>query len=152
MIPAPPGYNAEYQPDPQTPPTFERVVAFDDEGGPLIIGRHGLENASSRVGYRGITKGVIREDVAIIPGDGWMMTCTEPDGTVWHQRIIAWAFDRYGEGRPMVTTDAGEVAESGSSVGERRVWHPSLSGPEWGGLEVCGGLPETLRAHWRDAD
>jgi hypothetical protein len=145
MIPAPPGYNAEYQSDPRVPTTFERVVAFDDSGGPLIVGPRGLELASSRPGYRCITKGVTSEDVAIIPGDGWMMTCTEPDGTIWHQRIIAWAFDRYGQGRPMVTTAAGEVAETGNRPDERRVWHPSLSGPEWEGREVCGGLPDELR-------
>ncbi len=149
MIPAPPGYNAEFQPDPKARLTFERVVAFADDGGPLSIGRRGLVSASDLPGYNGISKGVISEDIAIIPGDGWMMTCTEPDGTVWHQRIIAWAFDRHGEGRPMVTTDAGEVAETGNSPDERRIWHPSLSGPEWDGLEMCGGMPEALHERMR---
>lgn len=84
-----------------------------------------------------------REYIAFIPGDGWMVTHRDNDG-VWSQRVVAWAFDKHGEGHPITTTDDGEASVVRTDRFERvDVWHPDLAPPAFDGMDVANRPPES---------
>jgi hypothetical protein len=90
MIAAPPGLVARYKytaPKPHW--THRRVVAFDDNGQPLIVSDdHRIEPASRYGNYDGITDQDDPDDdpyTALMPAAGWRIEYTNPDGTTYSE-------------------------------------------------------------------
>lgn len=101
-----------------------RVVAFDDDGEPMVIADDRLRRAS-RVGTG---KWALADcgSVTVIPGGGWMVRRVESDGrSVWSVPVVAWRI--VGDaGVPMVTDEDGMVVELPSGD-EWSVFHPDES-------------------------
>jgi len=65
------------------------IVAWDDEGHPLILGEHGLVPARNGRGYVGVDR---QEEsvVAALPGAGWRVEYKKGDGEVTSNLLVAW--------------------------------------------------------------
>lgn len=96
MITAPQGLTTEqHQP----------VLAFDDDGTPLVLGYHGLEAATVRLSAA--SSGIGRTVVAILPATGtelWALGGAEDEYELC--RVLAWAVDAEGTGVPLVLNPA----------------------------------------------
>ncbi|TMR18539.1 hypothetical protein ETD86_21555 [Nonomuraea turkmeniaca] len=88
-----------------------------------------------------------REYVGFVPGDGWMVTHHEKDGTTWHQRVVAWAFDKAGEGHPITSTDDADASVVSKELyGRIDVWHPDLAPPAFDGMDVANRPPKSQQS------
>lgn len=105
MIKADPGFVAVFKNANNT--HTEAVLAWDDQGHALVLdARRGqLVQARSLDGFRQVQQG---DDpyLTAVPGQGWLVEATEPDGKVWTQPVIAFALDKDGCG--VVVTGAGD--------------------------------------------
>lgn len=135
MIKAPLGYRAVYahsSPEPHT--TTKDVVAFDNQGGALVLGdRDRLVAASSYTNFKEIQEpgdsdqlwGYIEH---VIPGGGWMerYTWTNEEGSKVYadQPVVAWVVAG-GVLQPIGTDSEGSVDELASGS---LVWHPDATG------------------------
>jgi hypothetical protein len=122
VIPAPPGIHAEYlikREDGKTRITSRAVIAFNDDGEPLVAGRQNLVTASAYGKYE-------LEDfgdggyTAVIPGGGW---CVEwPGGN--SGPLIGWACKPGGRIVALDADQHGLVEDSDDWIGEYRIYHP----------------------------
>lgn len=88
-----------------------------------------------------------REYVGFVPGDGWMVTHHEKDGAKWHQRVVAWAFDKSGDGHAITSTDDGYASVVTSDRQEQiDVWHPDLAPPAFDGMDLANRPPESQQS------
>ncbi|WP_182880473.1 hypothetical protein [Microbispora sp. H10949] len=141
LIPAH-GYTAGFNPDRGGSGTkiyYEPVIAFDDEGEPLIASERKLIRARDKAGFDGLSRHS-EEFIAFVPGDGWMIT--NHDDADWVQRVVAWGIDRHGSGRPLTVTSDGELGVANREIA---AWHPDLTPPAFPGMQLSGGDPMTMR-------
>jgi hypothetical protein len=127
------------------------VVAFDDEGGPLVLGERGLVAADSLPGFRSLAKTVRN---TVIPGAGWLAALpidadTTEDATRFlHVPVVAWLIDDDGDGLPLVAGADGTTA-----VWDGPVFHPdeteARAEPITGPPTAPGFDPSTLRPRHR---
>lgn len=101
MIPAS-SYHAMYSDYQQ-----REVVAWDDEGAPLVAGKTGLVPASAYSGFLRIEQA--KKIVASVPGGGWMIAGIRGDGTGWTEPVIAWNIRDTGEAVAVMSDARGEV-------------------------------------------
>lgn len=119
MIPARPGHTVRFERG-----DVEPVVAWDDDGGPLIAGTCSLVNpnlvGSYRLGWERVSTH------AFVAHPGWRVRFTngEPPGS-WTSPVIAWAFDNAGGVRPIVHDDEFETIPADD------VRHVSDPGTTW---------------------
>lgn len=129
MIPAHPGYAVNFKLEPRPPErawTHLPVVAWDDDGAPLVAHRRGLITPDRANFGRPIVSWEVTEADTYphtVPGDGWMVTRTDTTtGDRWTEPVIAWQIDPDGYGRP-ITLDA-EGALNPDPDPSAVVWHP----------------------------
>lgn len=155
MIPAQPGYAVHFElsrPNSSDPnkrhqrDLEEPVLAWDDNGAPLIAGPEGLtqpDHYATILGER-----IDRWEVApsykgihVIPGGGWLETTTLDDGTKYTIPVIAWHIDIAGGGTPILCDGEGQVQPrppwQASNVLDRVLWHRDCS-PSWDPAETTG--------------
>lgn len=132
MIPAPPGIVAQYnQQTTRKDGTVHKymstlpVVAFDDEGEPMVLGKHRLVHASILRGFAGISGGDQPELVAVMPANGWRVEFTEPDSGHKHsQPLLGWGLKANGDVVPLDADERGWVEQLTNVDNGWRVYHP----------------------------
>lgn len=85
------------------------VEAWSDEGEPLVLdektGR--LRRADSYGNFASVGECQRPRRISAIPGGGWLMRHTEPDGSTWTEPVVGWVIDEYGTAEAIVTDGAG---------------------------------------------
>jgi hypothetical protein len=147
MIPALPGITAHIKissPTPDNPDNHhwwpERVVAFTDDGDPLIIGKVGLTTPHGREYSLEDAHGTSDPTDTIIPGGDWNITYFLDGETPYTQPIVAWAISTDGYGKPITTDDTGSLEAVDSHDTEHVVWHPAQT-----------DIPQRVKAIWQTA-
>jgi hypothetical protein len=98
------------------------VVAWTDDGDPLVQYGPRLENATGLDGYDGIHE---HDKVAgVVPGGGWIIEFKDGDQT-WQEPVVAWVVLEDGSGYGAVTDDDGELMRVEANVS--RLIHPDKS-------------------------
>ena len=87
----------------------EDIIAWADDGTPLIVGPRGLVAASSRRNFDGISERDELDVVGVVPGQGWNIQQTNADGRKWLVPVIAFAIDAKGYGSIITASSHGEV-------------------------------------------
>jgi hypothetical protein len=138
MIPAPPGLVATYVNEgvdnlgkPYKHWDCKPVIAFNDEGVPLIVGDRKRSNnrtlirADTYTNYDGVVHNPDPPFVSIIPADGWRVARKDDDGTEWSRPLIGWAVKADGEIAALETDPDGLVEEVGAHGRDSsRIYHP----------------------------
>jgi hypothetical protein len=113
-----------------------QIVAFNDDGEPLVPGKRELELARRYKNFLGIisTRDPDASDVrimSVIPGDGWYVEWSEEvwertDGNVTgRQKVICWALRADGEIVPIVDGEVpGRAMQAEDMNGKYVLWHP----------------------------
>lgn len=105
--------------------TTKRVVAWDNEGYPLVVGRDGcqLDRANSWSNFQDVGP-VDSAVVAALPGAGWLAEYREDDGGLTTSPVVAWLVHADGSLNPM-DTEPGGLVEDPTTVGNFiRIYHP----------------------------
>lgn len=98
----------------------EDILAWDDEGHALVLDKKGqLIRARSYNNFEQVEQA---KDpyVTTVPGQGWLVEVTEPDGKTWSHPVIAFAFDKDGYGTVICGASDGSVEVEQSLDGETR--------------------------------
>ena len=134
MIPAPPGLVALYKHDKPSHSTDLPIVAFDDDGHPLVIDQDGkrdktrLIRADAYVNYDGMAEDPYPSVTVLLPAGGWRAEFTDPDGTKWSEPLVGWGL-KGGTTIPLTTASDGMVDDFDHYSGEYRIYHPDATGP-----------------------
>lgn len=111
MIQAPPGIWAAFETKAvnggKSAWYHRRVVAFDDEGVPMVVSEHGLTRARSFSNFGGIQDAVDEFDDyrAVMPAVGWHAGGKSGDGSHWSQPLVAWGLKSDGVLVPLIDMD-----------------------------------------------
>jgi hypothetical protein len=128
MIPAPPGLAARYRYEHKDSPPLvvhKPIVAFNDEGDPLVSGDRGLEPADWRSNFDRVVDDPYPRGVAFVAGGGWVVEYLEGDTVIAIEPIVGWLARTDGTVVPMVTDSTGGVDELDSLAdGSYRLVHP----------------------------
>lgn len=126
MIPAKDGHVAIYNKG--TTAVYTRpIVAWSDDGEPLVVGPQGLITAWSLAGYDSVLEGQPRSIVTAVPGGGWLIDCVDQDGGTWTDVIVAWAVYSDGSMAPLGTDQHGVTSDATESLADYRIYHPDSS-------------------------
>ena len=132
MIPADHNLMAVFEGPNGKPSASRAVVAWADDGHPMVLGERGLLRAEALsvnedVGtFRRVTD---RSEgfppyIAAIPGGGWMVDTLWDDGECTTSPVLLWAILADGTATPIDTDHAG-MTSSALDGGERHyVYHP----------------------------
>ena len=140
MIAAPVGLTARYKHD--EPPghwSHKPVIAFDDDGHPLVVGDgerdRSLVRADVYANCDGVGDDPYPSVIALLPAGGWRVVWSQEGGTEWSQPLVGWALRADGSVVPLDTDATGSVEELGSLHGKYRIYHPEQrETPAVGGL------------------
>lgn len=99
------------------------VVAWSDDGRPLVVHDDRLKPADQVDGYAG-TRAELPPMLAAIPGDGWQIEATTADGTTWTAPVIAWHVRPWPLATPIVVAPDGAMGYPQELSVSWRVWHP----------------------------
>jgi hypothetical protein len=106
MIPAPRGLVALYRCEDGRSTQERTVIAFDDEGYPLVIGgldgRRSLVRAASFDGYDGTEESLYAPVVALLPAEGWRVEWIKDGDSEWSQPLVGWGLRANGSVVPLV--------------------------------------------------
>lgn len=109
----------------------DAVVAFDDEGEPLVVRDGKLAPASDGPNYVGIGEPQAPRVVQIVPADDWVIWRVDNDGP-WSTRLAAWGLTASGNVVPLQTDDSGLVLEFDEKDNRATLRHVSEGEPkEW---------------------
>ena len=125
MIPADGSYYVHYENNPRGPIT-KPVIAWDDEGRPLVAGKYGLVPAHEL----GSVKHIRQDDapvVAAVPGGGWLIDCKDDDGNTWTTPILAWTIRADGNAVPLTADSDGVTDDATKGLAECRIYHPDTT-------------------------
>lgn len=125
MIPAPPGISADYAVKREDGSTYymsRTVVAFNDDGDPLVTGRKGLVCARVHEGSYELSD-YGDGYTALIPGGGWRVEW--PGGR--SEPLTGWACKPGGRIVALSADESGAVEDSDEWSGEYRIYHPDTT-------------------------
>ncbi|MGV9600796.1 hypothetical protein ACWDR1_29465 [Streptosporangium sandarakinum] len=89
--------------------TERPVIAWDDNGIPLVAGDRHLVPANTYKNYAGLCEDD-ENYIAAIPGDGWKIAWKQADGSPdYIEPVLAWVVTSEGNARPISTDLNGEV-------------------------------------------
>jgi hypothetical protein len=132
VIPAPPGLVALYKHDSPEHHTEMTIVAFDDDGHPLVIDKNGKRNktqlirADSWANYDGMADDPYPSITAIMPAGGWRVEWTDSDGTIWSEPLAGWGLK--GDAVVPLSTDSTGLVDDFDLVGGKwRIYHPDAT-------------------------
>ncbi|GAA3256010.1 hypothetical protein [Streptomyces lavendulae] len=134
MIPATQSHEARYKHTTEHPNgtttahyTSKRVVAWDNDGHPLVVGRDNtLCRASSWGNYHDVDLSAARV-VAVIPGAGWRGEYKNDDGEVFTWPITAWSISADGHCTPLAVDALGDTDDARDSENFLRLIPPGDS-------------------------
>lgn len=125
MIPANGTYYVHFQDSEGQFTSAKPVVAWDDDGRPLIAGRYGLELAADA--GLGAIRGIRQASEAVVgavPGGGWLIDCTDDEGVSWTLPILAWTIHADGAATPLTTDADGVTSDATEGLASYRIHHP----------------------------
>lgn len=127
MIPAnaPHGHEAMFLTPNGTDPNGDvvPVVAWSDDGAPMVVHNDRLKPADQVEGYAGI-RSAFAPMLTALPGDGWRVDATMTDGTTWTTLVIAWHVRPWPLATPIVVDPEGRMGYPQELCASWRVWHP----------------------------
>ena len=133
MIPAPSGLVALYKHENPSHHTDLPVIAFDDDGHPLVIDGTGkldktrLIRADSYNNYDGMAEDPHPPITALLPDGGWRAEFTDTDGTKSSEPLVGWGLRVDGSVVPLTTDSAGFVDDFDGLSQEYRIYHPDTT-------------------------
>lgn len=106
------------------------VIAWDDDGRPLIAGRRSLvyPDAIDVIDGQPVTSWRLDEDdgyEATVPGGGWMVTQRFAEGDTRTTPVVAWQISPDGWGRPLIADPDGVITADNDTATETTYWHPA---------------------------
>jgi hypothetical protein len=126
MIPADGSYHVHFLTTDGKPSISKPVVAWGDDGAPLVAGKKGLINAHDygRVGQVGQTTAGV---VGAVPGGGWLIDCTDDEGNTWTVPILAWTIHADGSATALTTDADGLTGDATEGLEKYRIYHPDAT-------------------------
>ncbi|MFY1589127.1 hypothetical protein ACN267_32245 [Micromonospora sp. WMMD734] len=127
MIPAPRGLAARYKRANSTHHIHLPLVAFDDEGHPLVVSEKtgALVRADRSRDFDGVEPYPYSELVAIAPAGGWRVAWKTASGGEWSQPLVGWGLKADGTVVPLDADPGGFVDDFGDSPTHTyRIYHP----------------------------
>jgi hypothetical protein len=134
MILAPPGLSARYKHDNPKHHSSIAIVAFDDDGHPLVIDEDGrrdktrLIRADAYGNYDGMAEDPHPPITALLPAGGWRAEFTDDDGVTWSMPLVGWGL-KGGAVVPLTTDTDGMVEDFDHYGGKYRIYHPDATEP-----------------------
>lgn len=129
MIPAPPGIYAEYLPSGNHDSyRAKQIVAFDDDGSPLVVNEKTGQLVAARYAERGF-KGVggVGKIVQVIPAPGWfgeyVHETSSGEKTIFRQPLVGWALYECGEVRPLAINGDFDIDNPVFADDMERIFH-----------------------------
>lgn len=131
MIPANGEYMATYANKDGLPARPREVVAFNDRGDAMVLGKTGLVPAQDLPGFERIVRsGTSHRVIAALPGGGWMVDTMWEDGVCTTAPVLLWAVHADGTATPIDTDFNGETSEATGNGERHYVYHPDHDEPE----------------------
>lgn len=129
LIPADGSYRADYTDREGNFVGSKNIVAWDEDGRPLVVDNHGLSlAASTRYRFSGISRQP-SPVVAAVPGGGWMIETTNEDGLTSTDPIVAWSIHADGTASPIGVDADGVSGDPTDGPGQYRIFHPDSTFP-----------------------
>lgn len=133
MIPAGPNLMAVFEGPDGKPSASRTVVAWADDGHPMVVGERGLLRAEALavnedVGQFRRVKPRMDElppVIAVIPGGGWLIEYEMVNGTTSIEPVVAWTFTSDGVGEAQVS-NGGRICQE--PIRPFRIYHPDQNG------------------------
>lgn len=106
------------------------MIAFDDDGTPMIVGERGKDErrlvpAGTYANYDGISHDPYPNIISMIPANGWRIGYKDKDGSEWSQPLVGWGLKADGEIVPLDADSSGLVDDcEGQAEGSYRIYHP----------------------------
>ncbi|MFJ6792035.1 hypothetical protein [Streptomyces angustmyceticus] len=126
MIPSTRSHYAKYETAEGRPSATRPVIAWDNDGHPMVVGSLGLVRAEECGNFVHVDE-YEAPIVAAIPGDGWLVDCKDTEGNTWTDRILAWTVHADGTATPLTTDTEGVTGDATKGVGEYRLYHPGTT-------------------------
>jgi hypothetical protein len=126
MIPADGSHYAHYEKSSTLP---RKIVAWGDNGEPLVVGRRGLVPAWE-IGELARLGSEQAPAVGAVPGGGWMIECKDDDGGSWTLPILAWTIHSDGTASPLTTDADGVSSDATEGLASYRIYHPDEKLPD----------------------
>lgn len=123
MIPAKDGHVAIYNRG-TTGVHTRPIVAWNNDGEPLVVGDQGLVTAWSLAGYNSVSETPAPVPVTAVPGGGWLIDCVDDDGNTWTDAIVAWVVHSDGSLVPLGTDQHGVTGDATEGLADYRLYHP----------------------------
>ena len=102
--------------------TNKPVLAWDNEGAPLVAGKQGLVAADTYTNFHDVVPAK-KPVVAVLPGVGWVAEYKDGDDTVsWP--VVCWTIDAAGEMTPLAADISGYCDDATSSADFIRLYRP----------------------------
>ncbi|GAX57283.1 hypothetical protein [Streptomyces olivochromogenes] len=102
------------------------VVAWDDDGFPLVVKRGMLRRASDLGSVTGIHQNHA-EVVGAVPGGGWLIDCTDSEGNSWTTPILAWTIHADTTAIPLTSDSDGVTSDATEGLESYRIYHPDMT-------------------------
>src|ERR1044072_4854978 len=121
------------------------VVAWDEDGSPLVVGKWGLVRASDAGRGAGARLKRGNEPVAGAvagggrttrengpwgwagPGGGWLIDCTDDEGNTWTPPILAWTVHADATTTPLTSDSDGLTGDATEGLSSYRIYHPAMT-------------------------
>lgn len=126
MIPANGAQYVNYTTDQGLPGPIRQVLAWDNDGHPMVLGSHGLERAADL----GPIQRVRQDTAAVVgavPGGGWFIEYQDGEGAKQVTPILAWTVHADGSANPLTADQDGLTDDATSGLTSYRVYHPEES-------------------------
>lgn len=127
MIPADGSHHVYYEKSGSLP--RRKVIAWGDDGEPLVAGRRGLVPAWD-LGEVSRVNSEEAPAVGAVPGGGWMIDCKDTDGVSWTVPILAWTIHSDGTATPITTDVDGVTTDATEGLDSYRIYHPAERLPD----------------------
>jgi hypothetical protein len=122
MIPATGSYVACYRDDDGSRAPSRKVEAWAHDGHPMVFSPKGLIRAEDGGNFRYVMEGDAPV-VGVMPGNGWLIHCTDSEGVSWVDPVLGWAVHADGVVHPLVS-DSDGVVDDPSDADSYRIYHP----------------------------
>jgi hypothetical protein len=123
MIPANGAQYVSYTTGKGLPGPVRQVLAWDNDGHPLVLGTAGLERAAN---LGSVDR--VRQDAAAVvgavAGGGWLIDYQDDQGNKWTTPILAWTVHADGTASPIGTDRDGVTGDVTDGLSEYRIYHP----------------------------
>jgi hypothetical protein len=102
------------------------VIAWDDDGFPLVINRGMLRRAYDLGSVARIQQDHVPV-VGAVPGGGWLIDCTDDEGNSWTTPILAWTVHADGTATPLTSDSDGVTSDATEGLASHRIYHPDAT-------------------------